>query len=73
MPWTTPSSATDPSWGASSGATTATYTASTSTAWGWEQLSSMTSSGGDTIAFTLRVDDQLPMHVLDNHPTYLLE
>lgn len=50
----------------------AIYTSGTATAWGWEQLSSISSGGGDVVGLELQVNDQYPMRVLDLHSTYLL-
>lgn len=60
-------------WSTVTQASTTTYVSTLGTSWSWEQLSSVSSGGGDVVGFDLKVSDQFPMFVNDLHPVYLLD
>lgn len=59
------------SWG-SLGKSTATYSATTSTTIGWQQLSSVTEGDGG-VDFVLQVNDDYPLRVIDARPSYIID
>lgn len=60
-------------WSSVTQASITTYVAVASGTYSWQQLSSISTAGGDQIGFELKVSDQFPMFVNDTFPVYLLD
>ena len=52
--------------------TSTSWSASTATTIGWQQLSTVTESD-DGVDFVLRVDDQYPLRVTNARPSYIID